>query len=95
MTLMFYFVVKNNGGTGDIRVETGQFVHFFLNAILKSGRSVEMTSRELNIHINNLHRKGSYCIGGTFAPRLEYIHLFLYKNKIFLKKIQKKYSKLE
>ena len=50
MTLMFYFVVEDNGGTSDIRVETSQFVHVFLNTILKSSRCVKVTSRKLNVH---------------------------------------------
>ena len=50
VTLMFYFMVQNDGGAGNVRIELGKFVHFFLDTILKTSRCIKMTSRKLNIH---------------------------------------------
>ena len=51
VTLVFDFVVKDYGGVSDVRVELCQFVHFFLNTVLETGRCIKVASRKLNIHM--------------------------------------------
>jgi hypothetical protein len=50
VTKVFHFVVKDYGSARYVRVKLGQLIHFFLDAVLETGRSVEVASRELNIH---------------------------------------------
>ena len=75
MALVLHFVIQNDGGSRDVRVELCQFVHFFLNPILETGRCIKMTGRKLNIHCKPPYVEMAHF--DVLASHLEYIHLFL------------------